>query len=235
MKSQVLHTVWCNISGEAAGEIWYDWSLSGVKGLMTSPFSFVCYVYFITAAKNVPVPMWLDTNSGAGFVELKRSCVMTRQITRVPAFASGHKAPHSLISTPTKLEVVAECTNGKIRIYKMLPWTKRPTTWTNVWSIPTKPAQEHPFYENPDCRVFVKNWIPRATRKWRNYIRPMKMLMPHLSCAFAHIYWQLVSFRASRIIYLNHVRVSVCTARISNVGNSAVSSCLLNFKSKYTT
>ena len=28
MKSQVLHTVWCNISGEAAGEIW-NWSLLG--------------------------------------------------------------------------------------------------------------------------------------------------------------------------------------------------------------
>ena len=33
MKSQVLHTVWCNISGEAAGEIW-TWSLLGVEGLM---------------------------------------------------------------------------------------------------------------------------------------------------------------------------------------------------------
>ena len=32
MKSQVLLTVWCNISGEAAGEIWH-WSLLGVKGL----------------------------------------------------------------------------------------------------------------------------------------------------------------------------------------------------------
>ena len=32
MKSQVLHTVWCNITGEAAGEIW-TWSLLGVKGL----------------------------------------------------------------------------------------------------------------------------------------------------------------------------------------------------------
>ena len=31
MKSHVLHTVWCNISGEAAGEIW-NWSLLGVKG-----------------------------------------------------------------------------------------------------------------------------------------------------------------------------------------------------------
>ena len=30
MKSQVLHTVWCNISCEAAGEIW---SLLGVRGL----------------------------------------------------------------------------------------------------------------------------------------------------------------------------------------------------------
>ena len=35
MKSQVLHTVWCYISGEAAGEIW-KWSLLGVKGLKTA-------------------------------------------------------------------------------------------------------------------------------------------------------------------------------------------------------
>ena len=32
MKSQILHTVWCNISGEAEGEI-RNWSLLGVKGL----------------------------------------------------------------------------------------------------------------------------------------------------------------------------------------------------------
>ena len=32
MKSKVLHTVWCNIPGEAAGEIW-NWSLLGLKGL----------------------------------------------------------------------------------------------------------------------------------------------------------------------------------------------------------
>ena len=32
MESQVLHTAWCYISGEAAGEIW-NWSLLGVKGL----------------------------------------------------------------------------------------------------------------------------------------------------------------------------------------------------------
>ena len=33
MKSQVLLTVWCNISGGAGGEIWH-WSVSGVKGLI---------------------------------------------------------------------------------------------------------------------------------------------------------------------------------------------------------
>ena len=33
MKNQVLHTVWCNIAGEAAGETW-SWSLLGVKGLI---------------------------------------------------------------------------------------------------------------------------------------------------------------------------------------------------------
>ena len=44
MKSQVLHTVWRNISCEAAREIWH-WSLSGVKGLngwenlLFSPFT----------------------------------------------------------------------------------------------------------------------------------------------------------------------------------------------------
>ena len=37
MKSQVLLTVWCNISGEAAGEIWH-WSLSGAEGLIATIF-----------------------------------------------------------------------------------------------------------------------------------------------------------------------------------------------------
>ena len=37
MKSQVLLTVWCNISGGAGGEIWH-WSLSGVKGLSSLEF-----------------------------------------------------------------------------------------------------------------------------------------------------------------------------------------------------
>ena len=39
MNSQVLHTVWCNIFGEAAGEIWHL-SLLGVKGLIIkAPFT----------------------------------------------------------------------------------------------------------------------------------------------------------------------------------------------------
>ena len=33
MKRHVLHTAWCNISGEAAEELW-NWSLLGVKGLI---------------------------------------------------------------------------------------------------------------------------------------------------------------------------------------------------------
>ena len=35
MKSQVLRTVWCYITGEAAGEIWH-WSLLAVKVLNLS-------------------------------------------------------------------------------------------------------------------------------------------------------------------------------------------------------
>ena len=34
MKSQVLHTVWCYISGEAASGVIWNWSLLGVKGLI---------------------------------------------------------------------------------------------------------------------------------------------------------------------------------------------------------
>ena len=36
-KSKVLFTVWRNIYGEAAGEIW-NWSLLGVKGLIDAAF-----------------------------------------------------------------------------------------------------------------------------------------------------------------------------------------------------
>ena len=43
MKSQILLTVWCNISGGAGGEIWH-WSLSGVKGLTTFWEVFYCCV-----------------------------------------------------------------------------------------------------------------------------------------------------------------------------------------------
>ena len=46
MKSQVLHTVWCNISGEAAGEIW-NWSLLGVKGLRAAPTAHALYQWFL--------------------------------------------------------------------------------------------------------------------------------------------------------------------------------------------
>ena len=46
MKSQVLHTVWCHISYEAAGEFWH-WSLSGVKGL-TPLYSFPNVISAIT-------------------------------------------------------------------------------------------------------------------------------------------------------------------------------------------
>ena len=42
MKRHNLHTVWCNISGEAAGEIWH-WSLLGVKGFKAWDFKSNAY------------------------------------------------------------------------------------------------------------------------------------------------------------------------------------------------
>ena len=41
MKSQVLHTVCCYISGEAAGEIWH-WSILGVKGIIVPGLLALC-------------------------------------------------------------------------------------------------------------------------------------------------------------------------------------------------
>ena len=55
MKSHVLHTVWCNISGEAAGEIW-NWSALGLKGVIqfskfTHPLGFV-HMTFVCLSRN---------------------------------------------------------------------------------------------------------------------------------------------------------------------------------------
>ena len=69
MKSQVLHTVWCHISCEAAGEFWH-WSLSGVKGLtgksrsntlsdpnaLSSGFILPWYILFIMFALSLCFP-----------------------------------------------------------------------------------------------------------------------------------------------------------------------------------
>ena len=51
MKNQVFHTVWCNISVEAAGVIW-NWSLLGVPQIFTHVQEmeiqnnqlFICYI-----------------------------------------------------------------------------------------------------------------------------------------------------------------------------------------------
>ena len=63
MKSLVLHTVWCYISGEVAGEIW-NWSLSGVKGFMwrnsdiitwvACDLPKVCFICLVTAGDRKP-------------------------------------------------------------------------------------------------------------------------------------------------------------------------------------
>ena len=56
-KSQVLiHTVWCNITVEATGEIW-TWSLLGVKGLnnleRSAPYILTRWLY-VGSPKRLP-------------------------------------------------------------------------------------------------------------------------------------------------------------------------------------
>ena len=52
MTSQVLYAMWCNISGEAAGETWY-WSLLGVKGLTLHPQSWSFWNFPCSLAINI--------------------------------------------------------------------------------------------------------------------------------------------------------------------------------------
>ena len=81
MKSQVLLTVWCHISCEAAGEFWH-WSLSGVKGLSRVNFTssclsfvqyFVQYGYF-----NSPVKLSRLENTKRTRTIISRDCVVCR-------------------------------------------------------------------------------------------------------------------------------------------------------------
>ena len=58
MKSQVLHTVWCNISGEAAGEI-VDWSLLGVKGLNVNRSVWISWYWYTEKAIKYPWTFWV--------------------------------------------------------------------------------------------------------------------------------------------------------------------------------
>ena len=55
MKSQVLHTVRCYISGEAAGEIWH-WSLLWVKGLKTQMPELYTLWKPYPIQRHIPVP-----------------------------------------------------------------------------------------------------------------------------------------------------------------------------------
>ena len=65
MKSQVFHTVWCNISGEAAGEIW-NWSLVGVKGLTESDSQYwigaLCNTKWFCVSKEMRLTSLFTTN-----------------------------------------------------------------------------------------------------------------------------------------------------------------------------
>ena len=54
MKSQVLLTVWCHISCEAAGEFWH-WSLSGVKGL-----TMIIMLVTVNVSKRMIRNIWVD-------------------------------------------------------------------------------------------------------------------------------------------------------------------------------
>ena len=54
MERQVLHIMWCDISGEAAGEIW-NWSLLWVKGLKVTDA-----IHFVKTALVFFVPILLD-------------------------------------------------------------------------------------------------------------------------------------------------------------------------------
>ena len=63
MKSQVLHTVWCDISGEDAGEIW-DWSFLGVTGLRSLVGTYMQSVHYFVPST------WWGENVSRGSTDL---------------------------------------------------------------------------------------------------------------------------------------------------------------------
>ena len=76
MKSQILHTIWCNIFGEAAGGIW-SWSVLGMKELIgcfylpcPAPWKNLdrCSLFYSRACARTPC-----------FLKLRRLCTITTE------------------------------------------------------------------------------------------------------------------------------------------------------------
>ena len=80
MKGQVLHTVWCKISGEAAGEIW-NWSLLGVQGLMV----YLGGIVVLTLSVGMAWPSPLVHRSITGYEQnVSRTGECTKQVRVMP-------------------------------------------------------------------------------------------------------------------------------------------------------
>ena len=90
MKSQVLHTVWCHIPCEAAGEFWH-WSLSGVKGLNVHASLFLNMRRILY--QNACLQCWKQTNGPNSFslklVQVARSEIEMKNFTNPGLAKSG--------------------------------------------------------------------------------------------------------------------------------------------------
>ena len=73
---QVLHTMWCDISGEAAGEIW-NWSLMGMNSVQTCPV--LCRFFLL----------WTGDRVHQHVTHLKASCSETANAVRGKCAGQG--------------------------------------------------------------------------------------------------------------------------------------------------
>ena len=149
MKSQVLHTVWCYISGEAAGKIW-NWSLLRVL-LCWSTQSFLWGLggceQWPTKGRRVDIyPGWVPGQRlTVGF-----GCILRywrRHEQRVEE-SPGPRHRHKKLEASTCL---------------WLPYTKQ---WTNCCGLDQSPSK------NTTWRRFVIDWakLGRVTHDWEKKI-----------------------------------------------------------------
>ena len=126
MKSKILHTVWCSITGEAAGEIW-TWSL--FKGLKAQQ-SLCVYKLFAPLKTNKPffsrlISFWMEFMITITIIIIMITITITTAMTDAPGTGTDGRA------ATTCCPWTRPCRTQWVRLRK--PWMNgRMNEWVSV-------------------------------------------------------------------------------------------------------